>query len=138
MSTIIKKSAKQLHDNLEMVEERVKSLRDNIQSVPKQPHIEIQSKLEQAKANLSNKKRGFEGYRAKLQIQFEEKESELNSNVEEWKSWREISQMEIHADNAENYAAKATYLAITTMEEAEKAILEAIAARLDAEITGTP
>ena len=138
MSTIIKKSAKQLHDNLEMVEERVKSLRDNIQSVPKQPHIEIQSKLEQAKANLSNKKRELEGYRAKLQIQFEEKESELNSNVEKWKSWREISQMEIHAYNAENYAAKATYLAIATMEEAEKAILEAIAARLDAEITGTP
>ena len=138
MSTIIEKFAKQLHDNLEMVEERVKSLRDNIQSVPKQPHIEIQSKLDQAKANLSNKKREFECYRAKLQIQFEEKESELNSNVEEWKSWREISQMEIHAYNAENYAAKATYLAIATMEEAEKAILEAIAARLDAEITGTP
>ena len=138
MSTIIEKFAKQLHDNLEMVEERVKSLRDNIQSVPKQPHIEIQSKLDQAKANLSNKKRELEGYRAKLQIQFEEKESELNSNVEEWKSWREISQMEIQADNAENYAAKATYLAIATMEEAEKAILEAIAARLDAEITGTP
>ena len=138
MSTIIEKFAKQLHDNLEMVEERVKSLRDNIQSVPKQPHIEIQSKLDQAKANLSNKKRELVGYRAKLQIQFEEKESELNSNVEEWKSWREISQMEIQADNAENYAAKATYLAIATMEEAEKAILEAIAARLDAEITGTP
>ncbi len=138
MSTIIEKFAKQLHDNLEMVEERVKSLRDNIQSVPKQPHIEIQSKLDQAKANLSNKKRELEGYRAKLQIQFEEKESELNSNVEKWKSWREISQMEIHAYNAENYAAKATYLAIATMEEAEKAILEAIAARLDAEITGTP
>jgi hypothetical protein len=138
MSTTIEKFAKQLHDNLEMVEERVKSLRDNIQSVPRQPHIEIQSKLDQAKANLSNKKREFEGYRAKLQIQFEEKESELNSNIEEWKSWREISQMEIHADNAENYAAKATYLAIATMEEAEKAILEAIAARLDAEIAGTP
>jgi transcriptional regulator CtsR len=138
MSTIIEKFAKQLHDNLEMVEERVKSLRDNIQSVPKQPHIEIQSKLDQAKANLSNKKRELEGYRAKLQIQFEEKESELNSNVEKWKSWREISQMEIHAYNAENYAAKATYLAIATMEEAEKAILEAIAARLDAEIAGTP
>ena len=138
MSTIIEKFAKQLHDNLEMVEERVKSLRDNIQSVPKQPHIEIQSKLDQAKANLSNKKREFEGYRAKLQIQFEEKKSELNSNVEEWKSWREISQMEIQADNAENYATKATYLAIATMEEAEKAILEAIAARLDAEIAGTP
>jgi hypothetical protein len=138
MSTTIEKFAKQLHDNLEMVEERVKSLRDNIQSVPRQPHIEIQSKLDQAKANLSNKKQEFEGYRAKLQIQFEEKESELNSNIEEWKSWREISQMEIHADNAENYATKATYLAIATMEEAEKAILEAITARLDAEIAGTP
>ncbi len=138
MSTTIDKFTKQLHRNLEIVEESVKSLRDNIQTVPKQTQVEIQSKLDQAKANLSAKKQEFEGYRAKLQIQFEEKESELNSNVEEWKSWQEINQLELHADKAEDYAVRATYLAFATMEEAEKAILEAIIARLDAEIAGTP
>jgi hypothetical protein len=138
MSTTIDKFTKQLHDNLEMVEERVKSLSNHIQSVPKQPHVEIQSRLDQAKANLCTKKLEFEDYRAKLQIQFEEKESELNSNVEEWKSWREINRLELRADKAYDYAARATYLAIVTMEEAEKATLEAIAARLDAEVAGTP
>ncbi|GBO55321.1 hypothetical protein APA_3371 [Pseudanabaena sp. lw0831] len=138
MSTTIDKFTKQLHDNLEMVEERMKSLRDHIQFVPKQPHVEIQSRLDEAKTNLSTKKVEFEGYRAKLRIQFEEKESELNSNVEEWKSWREINRLELRADKAEDYAARATYLAIATMEEAEKATLEAIAARLDAEVAGTP
>ncbi len=137
MSTTIDKFTKQLHNNLEIVEESVKSLRDNIQTVPKQPHVEIQSKLDQAKANLSAKKLEVEGYRAKLQIQFEEKESELNSNDEEWKSWQEINQLELHADKAEDYAVRATYLAFEIMEKAEKAILEAIAARLDAEIAGT-
>jgi uncharacterized protein with PhoU and TrkA domain len=46
---------------------------------------------------------------------------------------REVKKLEHRADKAEDHAATATYLAIATIEEAEKATLEAIAARLDAE-----
>jgi hypothetical protein len=133
MSTTVDNFTKKLHDNLEVVEERLKSLRDNLQSVPKKTHDEIQSKLDEAKATLESKKQEFDQYRAKLKTQFEEKESELKSDVEEWKSSRKVKKLEHRADKAEDYAATAIALSIATIQEAEEATLTAIAARLDAE-----
>jgi hypothetical protein len=133
MSTTVDNFTKKLHDNLEVVEERLKSLRDNLQSVPKKTQDEIQSKLDEAKAKLNSKKQEFDEYRTKLKAQFEEKESELKSDVEEWKSSRKVKKLEHRADKAEDYAATAIALSIATIQEAEEATLTAIAARLDAE-----
>jgi SMC interacting uncharacterized protein involved in chromosome segregation len=139
MSTAIDNFTQQLHDNLEAVEDRAKSLRESIQSVPKKTQAEIQSKLDEAKIQLEAKKQEFDGYRAKLKAQFEEKESEVKANVEEWKTSREVKKLQHRAERAESYAATATFLAMATMEEAEEATLEAIAARLDADaVVGTP
>ena len=41
MSIAIDNFTKNLHDNLEAVEDRVKSLRESIQSAPKKTQIEI-------------------------------------------------------------------------------------------------
>ena len=133
MSIAIDNFTKNLHDNLEAVEDRVKSLRESIQSAPKKTQIEIESQLDEAKAKLDTKKQEFDEYRAKLKAQFEEKESEVKSHVEEWKMGRKAKKLEDRADKAENHAATVTFLAIATLEEAEKATLEAITARLDAE-----
>ena len=133
MSTTIDNFTKKLHDNLEAIEDRAKSLKESIQSAPKKTQAEIQSKFDEVKVTLDAKKQEFDEYRAKLKTQFEEKESEVKSNVEEWKASREVKKLEHRADKAENYAATATFLAMATMEEAEKATLEALAARLDAE-----
>ncbi len=133
MSTTIDNFTQQLHDNLEAVEDRAKSLKESIQSAPKKTQAEIQSKLDEAKAKLDAKKQDFDGYRAKLKAQFEEKESEVKSHVEEWKVSREIKKLEHRAGRAEDYAATATFLAMATLEEVEEATLAAIAARRDAE-----
>ncbi len=133
MSTTVDNFTKKLHDNLEVVEERVKSLRASLQSVPKKTQDEIESKLDEAKATLNSKKQEFDEYRAKLKTQFAEKESELKSDVEEWKSSRKVKKLEHRADKAEDYAATAIALSVATIEEAEEATLTAIAARLDAE-----
>jgi DNA repair exonuclease SbcCD ATPase subunit len=133
MSTAIDNFTKQLHDNLEAVEDQVKSLKESIQSAPRKTQIEIESQIDQAKAKLEAKKQEFDQYRAKIKTQLEEKESEVKSHVEEWKTSRKVQKLEHRADRSENYAATVTYLAIATIEEAEKATLEAIAARLDAE-----
>lgn len=133
MSTTVDNFTKKLHDNLEVVEERVKSLSDSLQSVPKKTQDEIQSKLDEAKATLNAKKHEFDEYRTKLKAQFEEKESELKSDVEEWKSSRKVKKLEHRADKAEEYAATAIALSVATIEEAEEATLTAISARLDAE-----
>jgi hypothetical protein len=132
MNTTVENFTKQLHDSLEAVENRAKSLRESIQSAPKKTQAEIQSKLDEAKANLEAKKQEFDEYRAKLKTQFEEKESEVKSNVEEWKATRKVKKLEDRADKAEDYAATTIFLAMVAMEEAEEATLSAVCSRLDA------
>jgi uncharacterized protein (DUF342 family) len=134
MGTAIDNFTQQLHENLEAVEDRARSLKKNIQSLPKKTQAEIQSALDQAKTNLDTRKQEFNDYRAKLKNQLEEKEAEVMSNIEDWKASREAKKLEHRADQAEDYAATMTFLAVAAMEEAEEATLAAIAARLDAEI----
>jgi hypothetical protein len=133
MSTAIDNFTSQLHDNLEAVEERAKALNKSIKSATKKDRVEIQSKLDEAKASLAAKKQEFDEYRAKLKTQFEEKESEVQSSVDEWKASREVKKLEHRAENAEDYAATSVYLAMAMMEEAEAATLTAICNRMDAE-----
>jgi hypothetical protein len=133
MSTTIDNFTKKLHDNLEAVEDRTKSLKKSIQSVTKKSQFEIQLRLDEVKANLDAKKQEFEDYRAKLRTQFEEKEAEVKLNVEEWKAGHEFQKLEQRANRAEDYANTAIAVARATIEEAEEATLRAITARLDAE-----
>ncbi|PSB50007.1 hypothetical protein C7B67_16105 [filamentous cyanobacterium Phorm 6] len=132
MSTTIDNFTKQLHDNLEAIEDRAKLLKESVQSATKNTEVELQSKLDGMKTNLAAKKQEFERYRAKLQTQFEETESEVKSNVEEWKTSREVKKLEHRADKAEDYANTTILFAMATMEEAEAATLKAICTRLDA------
>ena len=133
MSPAIDNFTQQLHDNLEAVENRAKSLKKYIQALPGKTQAEIQSKLDEAKINLDAKKQDFDDYRAKFKTQLEEKESEVMSNITEWKASRETTKLEHRADKAADYATTATLLAMATIEEAEAATLAAIAAKLDAE-----
>lgn len=132
MNNATENLSKQFFDNLQVLEDRAKSLKENIQSSTKKTQSEIQSSLAEIRTNLSAKKHEFDEYRTKLQTQFAEQESELKSNIEEWKTSREVKQLENRADKAEEYASNMICLAMATMEEAEEATLAAISSRLDA------
>ena len=138
MSTAIDNFTQQLHDNLEAIEKRTNQFRESIQAVPKKTQVEIQAKPDEAKAALDSKKHEFDEYRAKLQTQFDEKEADVLSTVEQWKSSREVKKLSYRADKAESYATTSIFLAMAMMQEAEKATLEAIAARLDAKVALEP
>ncbi|NMF60196.1 hypothetical protein [Pseudanabaena yagii] len=133
MSNATETLSKQFFDNLQVLEDRAKSLKENIQSSTKKTQSEIQSSLVEIRTNLSAKKHEFDEYRTKLQTQFAEQESELKSNIEEWKTSHEVKNLENRADKAEEYASNMIYLAMATMEEAEEATLAAISSRLDAD-----
>jgi hypothetical protein len=139
MSTAIDNFTNQLHDNLEAVEDRAKSLKHNIKSATEKSQADIQLKLDEAKASLAAKKQEFDEYRAKLKIQFESKESEVQSSVDEWKASREVKKLENRAEKAEDYATTSIYMAMAMMQEAEEATLTAICNRMDAETAaGSP
>lgn len=128
----------QLHDNLEILEHQTKVFRENIQNAPKATQAEIQLKLNEIKESLDTKKHELDEYRIQLQSQFEAKEADILSTVEEWKVKREVKKLTHHAEKAEGYATTSTFLAMAMMQEAEKATLEAIVARLDVEVAMQP
>ena len=68
------------------------------------------------KASIAAKKQEFDDYRAKLKTQFEDKEAEVQSSVDEWKASREVQKLQHRAEKAEDYAATSVYLALAMME----------------------
>lgn len=133
MSAAIDNFTKQLHDDLEAVEDRAKSLRKSIKSATIKSQSEIQAKLDKTKSSIDAKKHELDKYRAKLESQLKEKGAEAKSNIEEWKIGREVKKLENHAEKAENHATTRIFLAMAMMEEAEAATLNAVCSRLDAE-----
>ena len=80
MSKAINNFTQQFHDNLEAAEDRVKSIQDSIKSASQKTQIEIQLRLDEVKAALEAKKHQLGEYRAKIQAQFKNKETQLKSN----------------------------------------------------------
>jgi hypothetical protein len=63
---------------------------------------------------------------------------ETKDKIEEWKRNREVKQLTSRAERAEEYANWAAVLAMDAVDEAHLAMMEALAARIEAdEATGT-
>lgn len=133
MSEQIDSFTNNLRDKLNDIEARLFSVKSTLVSAPKETQAAIESKLHEVKANLETKQHEFTIYRNRLVELAEEKQAEVQSKVEEWKVKREIGELNRRAERAENYAASVVVVAMAAIDEAEEAILEAMAARLDAD-----
>ena len=68
-----------------------------------------------------------------MQSYLDEKVTETESRIKEWKANRELEKLEKRADNAEEYAAHSIVVALEAVDEAEVAMLEALAARIESD-----
>ena len=59
--------------------------------------------------------------------------AEVEEQVTEWKAKRQTDKLEKRAERAEEYAETCVAVALASAAEAEEAILEALAARMDAD-----
>ena len=71
------------------------------------------------------------GLRHELEELAEDKKTETEAAVAEWKSNRDHKKLEKRAERAEKYADACVEMALSSVVEAEVAILEAVAARQD-------
>ncbi len=133
MSDRIDTFTNNLRTQLHNIDERLSSVKTTIESTANEDRAILESKLDDVKANLKAKKNEFNAYREKIKELEQEKETEVKSTVEEWKTKRETKKLNRRADRAEDYAATGVFVAMAAMDEAEAAILEAISARLDAD-----
>ncbi len=68
---------------------------------------------------------------------FEEKKAATDEKVAEWKTKRETAKLQNRADGAEHYARAALEVAMSAVDNAEQATLEAWLARKDADAAGS-
>mgnify|MGYP000650446095 FL=1 len=122
-----------LQDRLDAAGNHLKKATAEMQSVSKETEAELRSKLSAAKTKAAEMKADAKATKAKLQELAETKTAEVEEQVTEWKAKRQTDKLEKRAERAEEYAETCVAVALASAAEAEEAILEALAARMDAD-----
>ncbi len=122
-----------LRDRLHAIESRLESVKTNVDKAGQETEATIKAKLDEARTKVEQSKRDAEDARAKVAAYIERKTFETEAKIEAWKKERELKELDSRAERAEEYAESTILLALSPVEEAEVATLEAIAARRDFE-----
>lgn len=133
MDIHLDKIGKKLHGKIDSSISGLKSAKAHLENVQKETAKAIQTKLNAAKETLEEKRQGAADAKARLEGLIEEKKTETETAVAEWKTDRDHKKLEKRAQRAEKYADACVEMALSFAWEAELAILEAAAARKDAD-----
>jgi hypothetical protein len=130
MSTNLDEMGKKLHAKLDSGINQLKAAKAHLEDIQKGTETAIQTKLKAAKETLEAKKQDA---KARMEEFVESKKGETQAAVAEWKASRDRKKLERRAERAEKYAEACIAVALSSIEESEVAILDAIAARRDAD-----
>jgi len=111
----------------------LKVAKSHLENVQKETEHAIQTKLNAAKETLEEKKQEAAAAEARLEGLIEDKKAETEAAVTEWKTNHDRKKLKKRAERAEKYADACVEIALSSAVEAEIAILEAVAARKDAD-----
>lgn len=124
---------KKLHAKLDSSIDQLKAAKAHLEGVEKETKDTIQTKLNAAKETLEATKKKASAATARLEELVEAKKTETKAAVAEWKANHDQKKLEKRAERAEKYADGCVELALYYAAEAQVAILEAVAARTDAD-----
>jgi hypothetical protein len=124
---------KDLHAKLDSGIDHLKSAKAQVEGLSKETAEVIQKKLDEAKDMVGKTKQKAAAAKTKVEDYGEKKKAETESTIAGWKANHERKKLEKRAEQAEKYAESSVDLALYYYTEAQAAILEAIAARKDAD-----
>jgi glutamate synthase domain-containing protein 1 len=133
MMNKIDELGKKLHTKLDAGVDQLKTIKAHLEAAPQEAEAAIQSKLDAAKATLATQKEAAATAKARLRELVEEKKEDTKDLVTEWKAKHDRKKLEKRAERAEKYAETLVDVTLYSALEAEEAILDAIAARKDAD-----
>jgi hypothetical protein len=118
-----------VHEKLEALEGRMDSLKLNVGST----WHSLQEKLDEVRHKGEATKQGVAEARISLEQWVKEKKAEAKGTIDHWVEHRETQKLAARAQKAEDCAGIALEIAQASIDDAERMVLEAIAARRDAE-----
>ena len=133
MSQRVDQFCEGLHERLNTIEGRIESVKTSLHELPAKAEKVVREKLDQARTKIQAEKERVEKARVDLKTRADQKIAETKEAINEWKAKREVRKLNARAERAEAYADAAMFLAVASIDEAEEAVLEAVAARNDAD-----
>ena len=118
-----------VHAKLETLEGRMDSLKLNTGTT----WHSLQEKLDEVRRKGEDTKQVVAEARANLEQWVKEKKAEAKGTIDQWVEDRETQKLAARAQKAEDCAAIAIVIAEASIDDAERMVLEAIAARREAE-----
>ena len=133
MSAKVDKFCDDLRNRLNAIAARMDSAKASIQAFPDKADKAVQDKVAQARNKVQAQKDRVEKARMQLKAWSEQTKAENEATIREWKAKHEAKKLEARAERYEASAEAAVAIALGTIDEAEVAIFNAVAARIDAD-----
>jgi len=127
-----------LQEHIEAAQTRLGELRDELASISEEDREKLRQKREELQKRLEQHKAQAQQARADIQTWQQEKTAHTKEAIASWRQKRETKKLQNRADRARAYAEQAVVIVSLDFEEAEQAILDAAAARFDAEMSAAP
>ena len=124
---------KELHTKLDGADKRFKDLKASAKGATEKAKVEAKAQLAALESRAKEQHAKVQSDEAKTRAWLEEKKTGTSEKIAAWKSQRDVKKLAAHADGTEQYAVASMRLAAAAVDEAERAAVEAVVARMDAE-----
>jgi hypothetical protein len=114
-------------------DKRLKELAANAEKTGQKAKANAKAYLDSLDAKIKAQQAQIEASQAKVKAWTQQKIAVTNDKIADWKARRELKKLSDHADGAERYAAATMEVAAAAVDEAERASVEAIVARIDSD-----
>ena len=133
MNETIDNFCKELRTKLDGVDKRIKDLKAVAKQATEKAKVEAKAQLTALENRAKDQRAKIQSAEAKTKAWLEEKKMATSEKITAWRAQRDVEKLAAHADSAEDYAVACIQLAAAAVDEAERAAVEAVVARMDAD-----
>jgi hypothetical protein len=133
MNEKIESFSKELRAKLDGLDKRLKDLTASAKGATEKAKVEAKAQLAALESRAKEQHANVQSAEAKTRAWLEEKKTATSENIATWKAQRDVKKLAAYADSTEQYAVASMRLAVASVDEAERAAVEAVVTRMDAD-----
>jgi hypothetical protein len=123
----------ELRTKINDADKRIKDLKASAVGAGEKAKLEAKAQLAALENKAKEQKARAAAADAKAKAWVEEKKTMTHDKIAQWKEQRDVKRLAARADLSEHYAVTAMEIAAAAVDEAERAAVEAVVARMDAD-----
>jgi hypothetical protein len=132
-TTTAEQLKRRLAERLDAARGKIDELQEDLETIHSEDMEELRQKRDELELRLAEQKEKARALHTDIEKWKAEKVAHTEQAIGSWRRRHEIQKLQRRADRAEEYALDLVSVAAYDFEEAEQAILDAVAARFDAE-----